>query len=109
MAPGHHESHPPEVSRVERQTDWDGRARCRLCSDNTGHDHAWCAAARGLVCDTCCEEILSGEAARLHAATRSEARTIEPLEILVSCAACPRADRVLLDDDEVPGDEAQLH
>ena len=90
-------------------TMWDGRARCLLCCDAPGRDHDWCAAAGGLVCDDCCREILSGEAERLHAAARARRREIVPIEVLVACAACPRAERLLVEDDAAPEDSAQLH
>ena len=94
-------AHPEDrKAPLETTTAWDGRARCRLCASNAGTDHDWCAIAGALVCDACCEEILSGEPARLQAVLDKGARTMAPIEILASCAACPRLERMLVDDED---------
>ena len=110
MATGHPDLPDHVDIRPESASSWDGRARCRLCADDTGHDHDWCAAAGALVCDACCDEVLGGEAGRLHSAAKAESRTIAPLEVLTSCALCPRAERILdAEDDGSPADATQLH
>ena len=99
------------MARADRQPDleattpWDGRARCRLCSEDLGADHGWCTAAGGLVCDGCCEEVLGGDSSRLEHAAAASSRRIAPLEVMASCLACPRLDRMLVDDEDVDGQD----
>jgi hypothetical protein len=91
---------------------WDGRARCRLCAGDLGADHGWCAAAEGLACDGCCEEVLGGDSSRLEHAAAVSSRDYAPLETMVACLACPRLDRMLVDDEDLEGpdhDARRLH
>jgi len=90
---------------------WDGRTRCRLCASDHGADHDWCRVAGALVCDECCEEVLGGEPGKLKAAAAAAARPMAPLEILASCASCPRLGRMLVDEEDAEGlgDTTRLH
>ena len=96
---------------IDTTTPWDGRARCRLCTNAHGVDHDWCHAAGALVCDDCCEEVLGGEPGKLQAAAVAASRPMAPLEILASCASCPRLARMLADEEdaEEPGDASRFN
>jgi len=78
---------------------WDGRARCRLCTDDWGMDQDWCPAAEALVCDKCCAQVTGGEPEKLMSAATSAAQEMAPIEILTACAACPRFTSDLGDDE----------
>jgi hypothetical protein len=84
---------------------WDGRSRCRLCGDDSAADHDWCLAAGALVCDSCCEEILRGATAKLLPGPESSHGPLAQLEIAAKCIACPRLNRMLVDDEETDGRE----
>ncbi len=95
MAHAEHDLH------VARDRTWDGAVRCRLCGDRDHQaDHDWCPAAEALVCDECCEDLLRGEPRRLIAAAEASPASVSPLEIITRCTACPRLQRMLVDDDE---------
>jgi hypothetical protein len=79
----------PDLHAVPHEP-WDGRARCRLCTDDWGIDQDWCPAAEALVCDKCCALVIGGEPERLRSAATSAAQDMAPMEILTACAACPR-------------------
>ena len=73
----------------------DGLAACRLCSSSdAAAGHAWCPAAGGLVCDTCCRRVLLGEDTRLYAIAATRPDGDETVETLVSaCFGCERGRR----------------
>ena len=98
MATAEHPEQRSEQPTVS--TAWDGRTRCRLCGRAAGEDHEWCSAAGALVCDACCEEVLGGEPGKLQAAANAGSRTMAPLEILASCAMCPRLGRMVADEPD---------
>ena len=112
MATAEHPDDPLESARpADDRVTWDGRVRCALCADDAGEDHEWCAAARDLVCDDCCEGVLGGDPARLLAALHDTAQEVTPLEILASCAMCPRLARMIPDEEDAagPSDTSILH
>ena len=93
----------PEIT-----TAWDGRARCRLCTDDWGTDQDWCPAAEALVCDKCCAQVTSGEPEKLRSAATSAAQDMAPFEILTACATCPRFAHAVENEDvghDLPGPE----
>ncbi len=93
-----HAEHDLHVARVNP---WDGAVRCTLCGDQHRQvDHDWCPASQSIVCDECCEEVLRGEPRRLIAAAEASPRSTSPLELIAFCTACPRLQRMLVEDDE---------
>jgi hypothetical protein len=99
----------PRDAAPGSSTAWDGRARCRLCAGDGGADQEWCAVAAALVCDDCCDEVLGGEPEKLRAAGTSAAHSMAPLEILASCATCPRLGRKMAEDDADSIGPGRLH
>ena len=91
------------------QTDHDGVVRCALCTHaEPGADYDWCPASEGVICDSCCNALTSGNPQRLLEASVRVGEPVNPLRILQACTSCPRLiDRVqesVLDelDGELP-------
>ena len=101
----HHHMEPGE------RGSWDGRAQCRLCTDDHSAEQDWCPAAEALVCDSCCYQIISGDPRRLLNAAHAASRTVSPLDIISNCAECRRLPRMLIDDEaeSTPDEPQTLH
>lgn len=89
---------------------YDGALRCLLCRDaSPGAEHGWCPAARGMVCDSCCRRLVSGDPGKLLGNLPEDQQAIALLDMIASCADCPRlleriAERTLA--EEHPGSPA---
>lgn len=72
----------------------DGLAACRLCSSadaEAGHD--WCPVTEGLLCESCCRRVLTGDAPGLTAAVADPDSPDDLENVIVTCISCERGRR----------------
>ena len=69
----------------------DGALACIRCGTSAlVEDPGWCPAVGALSCDACCRSLASGEPRALAGLIGSVGRRMRALEVMTSCASCPR-------------------